>query len=398
MFSSMKKYNAMEKSINLSVVIPCYNSEATLAEAVESCFTQGLDSFEIVMVDDGSQDGTRDLMESLARKRAEIRTVYHSQNKGGGAARNTGIAAARGRLIYCLDSDNVLDAGSLRKLTDYLDRKGADGVSFHERRFFSGNNLGHYSPLVANVLDRPITLADLFTEPAVLLDNFLFTKESFLRTQGFPEHHGFDTQGYEMRYLKPGNRVFVCPDSAFYHRQLAKGESYFEREYNKGNFSLFYYLSVEDIFELLHPKAQEFVAKYDVFRNSTLENNLLKELKALHAEEKLFSTIADAVARGPIASFADGVRLYRAGEYAEARRGFETAIEGGLAFPVVYYDSARCAVALSGVERRLVERETAKGSDMFRTEPRRLYRKLDRMPFARSARIIINTFKKWLTI
>lgn len=382
----------------LSIVIPCYNSVRTLRQAVDSCYRQGFSEldFEIVLVDDRSKDSTAELMRELAREHGNIRCLFHEQNFGGGAARNSGIKAAKGDLVYCLDSDNVLVDESMPKLVSYLKEKGVDGVSFHERRFFIGEDLTDYDPLYATVLDREIKLADLFTEPAVLLDNFLFTKESFARTKGFPDHHGFDTQGFEMRYLGAGNRVLVCPNSAFYHRQMAKEESYFEREYNKGNFSLYYFFCVEEIFDALHDDAKALIARYDVFKNSSLEKNILKELKGLHAQGRLFKRPDDKASPSrAISRFSDGISLYRAGMYRDACARFREAIDGGLTTPVVYYCVARCETALSGIERRLIERIAVESSPLFKTNPRKLFKASDRLDVLRKLKTTVKNLIRW---
>src|SRR5258706_6192924 len=95
----------------LSVIIPCYNCAQTLQETVDSIDTQELDiPFEIIAVDDGSTDQTSDLLKRIVRGRNEMRIITHEQSRRGGAARITGIRAAKGYLIYCLDSYNILSS------------------------------------------------------------------------------------------------------------------------------------------------------------------------------------------------------------------------------------------------------------------------------------------------
>ena len=87
-----------------SVVIPVYNRAAMLGEALRSVLAQSEQDFEIVVVDDGSTDNPSRTIEALA----DPRTVFvRQENRGGGAARNTGIDKARGRFIAFLDSDDT---------------------------------------------------------------------------------------------------------------------------------------------------------------------------------------------------------------------------------------------------------------------------------------------------
>jgi glycosyltransferase involved in cell wall biosynthesis len=87
-----------------TVVIPAYNRAATLATAIRSVLDQSLQDFEIVVVDDGSKDNPKAVVDAIA----DPRIRYIAQvNKGGGAARNAGIDAAQGRYVAPLDSDDV---------------------------------------------------------------------------------------------------------------------------------------------------------------------------------------------------------------------------------------------------------------------------------------------------
>ena len=88
----------------VSVVIPAYNRADFLADAVTSVINQTCADLEIIVVDDGSTDDTRTVVESLTDDR--IRYVCHEENRGANAARNTGIRLARGRYVAFQDSDD----------------------------------------------------------------------------------------------------------------------------------------------------------------------------------------------------------------------------------------------------------------------------------------------------
>lgn len=94
-----------------SVIMPVYNRAAVVGRSIRSCLQQDFDSFEIVIVDDGSSDGTIDAVRSFNDPR--IRLVVHERNRGRGPARNTGMAAARGQWLVFLDSDDELLPGAL---------------------------------------------------------------------------------------------------------------------------------------------------------------------------------------------------------------------------------------------------------------------------------------------
>ncbi len=102
----------------LTVVVPVYRVERTLDEAVESILAQGVD-LEVVLVDDGSPDRCPALCDAWAARDTRVRTL-HRPNGGLSAARNDGIAAARGAYITFVDSDDRLEAGTYAPLMAML--------------------------------------------------------------------------------------------------------------------------------------------------------------------------------------------------------------------------------------------------------------------------------------
>ncbi|MCJ2184596.1 glycosyltransferase [Novosphingobium sp. 1949] len=95
-----------------SIIMPCYNCEATLARAVRSVLEQSWNDFELILVDDGSRDGTFTLAGVFARTDPRVR-VLSQVNQGASAARNRGLAEAKGALIAFLDADDWWEPGKL---------------------------------------------------------------------------------------------------------------------------------------------------------------------------------------------------------------------------------------------------------------------------------------------
>ena len=88
----------------VSVIMPTFNRARLLERAIQSVLNQTYDRFEIIVVDDASRDNTSDVVKSIRDER--VRYIRHEMNRGGSAARNTGIAAARGKYIAFLDDDD----------------------------------------------------------------------------------------------------------------------------------------------------------------------------------------------------------------------------------------------------------------------------------------------------
>lgn len=98
----------------VSVVIPVFNREEAITRAIDSCLTQTFSDLEVLVVDDDSSDGTVNSVEEYTDARVSL--LRHERNKGVCAARNTGVAAARGAWFVMLDSDDELAPGALETL------------------------------------------------------------------------------------------------------------------------------------------------------------------------------------------------------------------------------------------------------------------------------------------
>lgn len=103
----------------LSVIVPAYNAAAYLGRALDGL--GAVRGIEVVVVDDGSTDGTREVAEAWAARSPESIRVVSQENRGHGGAINTGLATARGDYFKVLDADDWLDIRSLRLLVAHLD-------------------------------------------------------------------------------------------------------------------------------------------------------------------------------------------------------------------------------------------------------------------------------------
>lgn len=110
----------MQPRPTVSVVLPVWNGERFLGEAVESVLSQTLDSIELLLVDDGSTDATPEIARDFARRDERVGIIRLSRS-GIARALNAGIARARGRYVARMDADDVADPSRLQKQTEFLD-------------------------------------------------------------------------------------------------------------------------------------------------------------------------------------------------------------------------------------------------------------------------------------
>ncbi|MFW6011213.1 MAG: glycosyltransferase [Desulfosalsimonas sp.] len=113
--------NTFDQNPLVSVIIPVYNRRAWIAQAVDSVLCQNYKPFELIVVDDGSTDGTMEILSAYGNK---IR-VIRQPNSGVSAARNKGAAAAEGNLLAFLDSDDYWLSGKLAAQVEFF-RKNPD--------------------------------------------------------------------------------------------------------------------------------------------------------------------------------------------------------------------------------------------------------------------------------
>jgi len=95
-----------KEDLKVSVIIPTYNRAHLVGRAIQSVLNQTFKDFELIVVDDSSTDNTDDIIKEFQKKDDRITYLKHEKNKGGSAARNTGIKAARGEYIAFQDSDD----------------------------------------------------------------------------------------------------------------------------------------------------------------------------------------------------------------------------------------------------------------------------------------------------
>ena len=124
----------------VSVIIPAYNVEGYLTACLESVQNQTLQNIEIICVDDGSSDGSLGMLCKAAEADSRI-SVLTQNNSGQSAARNAGIAAAQGKYLYYMDSDDLLEPNTLQFLVNAAEANDLDCVFFGGKTFYESEDL-----------------------------------------------------------------------------------------------------------------------------------------------------------------------------------------------------------------------------------------------------------------
>lgn len=128
-----------EKSTpRVSVVMTAYNAEHYIAEAIESVCAQSYTDYEIICVNDGSQDGTGEVARSFGER---VLCIEHDTNKGIATGRNTALAAASGEYIAFIDADDIWEPDKLEKQIAFLEANTAYEIVFGMMRQFLSPDL-----------------------------------------------------------------------------------------------------------------------------------------------------------------------------------------------------------------------------------------------------------------
>ena len=106
----------------VSVIIPVFNAEKTIASTISSALFQTYDNFEIILVNDKSTDNTLNILKDTSDKRLKI--INLRKNSGAAKARNVGIKVAKGRFIAFLDSDDLWNSDKLKVQTRFMLNNG----------------------------------------------------------------------------------------------------------------------------------------------------------------------------------------------------------------------------------------------------------------------------------
>jgi glycosyltransferase involved in cell wall biosynthesis len=166
----------------ISIVIPAYNAERTIRETVKSVLDQSFADFELLVIDDGSTDGTLSVLEGFTDKRLQ---VHSFSNAGLSASRNRGTALARGQFVAFLDADDLWTPGKLAAQLEALERHPEAVLAYSWVDFIDENSHyltnGTYQHLSGNIY------------VSLLLGNFLESGSNpLIRRTQLIEAGGFD--------------------------------------------------------------------------------------------------------------------------------------------------------------------------------------------------------------
>ena len=151
--------------MRVSIIIPVYNGEKTVRAAVESAVNGAPDTVEVVVVNDGSTDGTEKVLEELAAEYSCVR-VFSKPNGGVSSARNYGIEKANGDFLMFLDADDTFDPGAVATMIKSAEQNNAD-ITMFGYRTVAGSVVTDFMPPFTGVLKGKKEIFEKLVYPVV---------------------------------------------------------------------------------------------------------------------------------------------------------------------------------------------------------------------------------------
>ena len=213
----------------VTIAIAVYNVEKYVEKCIDSALCQDFDDYEVLVVDDRSNDGSIDLVERMAQTHPNgnrIRIVRHEKNTGTGGVRNTCIKEAAGEYILFMDGDDYLAGNSVKLLYDTMAASQADIVMGNHQRVTVDGRVSSTSAYQPGVTESEYAIAQWMIDNKtnyypVATWNKLF-KTSFLRDNGFecvPWHRQEDIY-FALQTSFAVKKIVTIPDVTYYWVQI----------------------------------------------------------------------------------------------------------------------------------------------------------------------------------
>lgn len=207
----------------VSIVVPVYNSHATLPLCLDSLIAQTYQDLEIICVNDKSRDNSADIIREYQQKDSRVILVNHEENKNAGGARNSGIKAATGTYICFVDNDDWLTSDAIEVLINESDNCRIDFVVSQWCEYYNETSQTNIKNLIVGASKEENCEFALLHGCRIL--GCLIRKDIFINNNLFyPEKTFFEDNAIGMSLLYSANDIKVV-DKVLYYYQMVEGSS-----------------------------------------------------------------------------------------------------------------------------------------------------------------------------
>lgn len=215
--------------VEISVILPVYNSENYIKECLDSLLSQTFKDIEILCIDDGSTDGSLNILKDIEKTDSRI-TVITQENMGVAKTRNNGLNLVKGNYVYFMDSDDCLDKNAFKKLHDNITSNRSDFCimkvifvngseeykfpAFDIDKEFDKVNFNDFTFTYRDVKSH--VLNDLFAPWLKLYSaEFLKSNDDFT----FPEIKSYSDAPFHVKTMLNASKISFVPEYLYYYRE-----------------------------------------------------------------------------------------------------------------------------------------------------------------------------------
>lgn len=248
----------------ISVIIPVYNVEAYIRQSIESVCNQTYKNLQILLIDDGSTDGSGEICDEYAMRDKRI-VVVHQKNGGAANAKNTGLKLAKGEYLAFLDSDDYLESDAYSFMVEQLNHYHADIVQCGFNKIFRDRSENKMTFSEVKEFDV-CSYLKLFTEDWTcgLLWDKLYRRKVFDEIC-FEEGHKIDDEFFTYKGVMNSSKIVCVPKVIYNYRQRLSGVMLSETSQEK---------IVEDTLEYLTIRRKNVIEKYPQLKQEFDEHYL----------------------------------------------------------------------------------------------------------------------------
>lgn len=288
--------NTDKKEYGISVIMPCYNIEKYVEETLKSVLNQSFKDYEIICLNDGSTDGTLQILNRYQELYSNIR-VISNENHGVAYERNIGIQSSKGKYIYYMDSDDLIKENCLETLYNYAENDNLDVVYFEADSFYETEEIKKDFPQFQTLYHRKKEYKEVYTghDLYIQMENagdikmsvgLQFTKRQLLIENNikFEEMRAFEDNLYTLQVMLKADKARCVKDRLYLRR--VRSDSIMTGKVNKLRFEA-YNRIVMELLEMLEKESQDSElqdALYKRVRGTFI--NVYKDYSKLSVKEK----------------------------------------------------------------------------------------------------------------
>lgn len=269
-------------TVKLSIIIPFYNVVDYIEKSINSIMTASDFSYEVLLVDDGSTDGSHEVAKKFDQIYDNVKLIVQ-ENRGLGAARNLGVQHATGEYIVFLDSDDIIVEGAYSKMLHQIDESGSDFIVGNVARL---NVQGiWYSSLHKNAFPNTVSGVTIYSNPELINDTTAWNK--IIRRSFWKQKKALFPEGvlYEdipiILPLYTQAKVDVYSDLMYQWRSRSAGDASITQAHDYKNIHD-RILAVNHVYEYFKQNARELLPYYN---NKVLTNDFQIYLREFYKQE-----------------------------------------------------------------------------------------------------------------